>query len=472
MSFSRSARFKDGRHRDDGKHRDGAFGLSGGMRFGGRRDGKVATFAQIMGLEEEAKEPKDEEELENDPNCAHKVCVNRPLKMEKQGDLVRLIPYKKSKQHKIPKIKDNQIQDLKNIVQNAIDTANGGRAGPYLYSSLTTAANRAKALKEIVEFQKISQENGFATPAQWQQVLEDFGIRQKVVLGEETTDYDDMKDNVMKAIKRYAEKKDENGNLKRVSLADIHYKRFINKYLKEVKKYYLENTDVTAREVYAIGTPGLVATASVGHRVDDALTTAAVLKGEGLYSAYDEGTPKNFALAMSLDADIVKSQAAASGYNATAGKFPDLKNFEMNRDVIGRQYLKDDADANKLVSLIADDKIGIWTSPKLSVFTFITAYSDDLKDIKDLIETMYDLFISQTAKFLRDPKHLGRDKKWSMVPDGGKRGMKSAHKAAPRRSGRLALKAHHKSGKPHHKSGKVAHHKSRGRGRPKSHKRH
>ena len=471
MSFNRSSRFKDG-----------GSGMKFGRRFDGRHreDGKVADWAQIMN--DDSVRPMDQDyprQPEDEDDCEKKVCVNKPLKQQtSSGGLVRFIPYKKSKKHTVPKIKNSQFKDLMAAVMAELDA---NHSGAKTWSELSYP-EKGKALKNLLEFKKASLKYGFATDTEWQQVEEELGIKQKAVKGEETTDYTDMKAAVMEAIQRYAAKTDEHGQLRRVSLDDFQYKKFINKYLKEVKKYYLQDVKINERDIYPTGTTDILTTiASPGGKTVQPrgtnLATIELLKGKGLYSFYEETTAKKYPnAALNIDSLVVADQAKAAGMTPTtlaltvAGKrFPELEYFELNRDVIGRKFLADDAKANVLTKQSTDEKTGNWaTTPQLSVFTFITDDKDgNLAALKDLIETMYDLFITQTDKFLRDEKNVDRNEKWT----DGKHGMKSAHKAAPRRSGRLAARVM-KSGKAHHKSGKVAHHKSRGRGRPKSHKRH
>ena len=487
MSFSRAKRLdglkKDGRH-----HKGDGLGF-GGMRFGGRRDGKVASWAQIMN--DDSVRPMDQDyprqrQPEDEDDCEEKVCVNKPLKQQTSSNgLVRFIPYKKSKKHTVPKIKNSQFQDLMAAVLAELNTQNP-RATKW---SDLTPTEKGKVLKNLLDFKKASLKYGFATDTEWQQVEEELGIKQKAVKGEETTDYTDMKAAVMEAIQRYAAKPDEHGQLRRVSLDDLQYKKFINKYLKEVKKYYLQDVRINERDIGADTVNIFSVEAGVG-RVSIAAkaangtvgTTAGVpfFKGKGLYSFYAEGNAKGLdrnvlkfdKAALGVASTPVADQAKAAGYNATAAgkKFPELEYFELNRDVIGRKFLADDDKANALTKQSTVEKTGNWaTTPQLSVFTFITEDDNDgnLSALKDLIESMYDLFITQTEKFLRDEKNADRNEKWT----DGKHGMKSAHTAAARRSGRIAARMM-KSGKAaHHKSGKVAHQKSRGRGRPKSHKR-
>lgn len=464
---------KDGKHREDGfgfvrsfgrrdgkHHKDGGFGF--GRSFIGRRDGKVAPWAQIMHDDSEMKTVK----TENGDDCEEKVCVNKPLKMEKNGSLVRFIPYKKSKKHTVPRINDTQFKDLMEAVQSILGS---GKTWQTLSS-----ADKGRALKEIAEFQKVSEEYKFAEPDQWKQVLEELGIRHKAVKGENTTDYNDMKLRVREAIDRYAAKPDEHGNLRRVALDDLQYKKFINKYLKEVKKYYLEGATITPRSVADASVQIQNTVEGKGANKIAAITTKATqtqkfFRGKGLYEFYDEkdeslATPSEAVYAkatLAITAAVVKDQVTAAGGGATS--FPDLEYFEKNRDVIGRMYLKDDKIS--LQSLESVDKEGIWeeNKVKVSVFTFITAYDKDLAALKILIETMYNLFISQTDKFLREEINEDRDKKWT---DGGKRrGMKSAKaapKAAPRRSARLAHrgkstgKVYPKSKKGHGKGHKTS----------------
>ena len=184
------------------------------------------------------------------------ININQPLKAYKgKNGMIQFVPYsaKKNIKKKVPAMLDNDFDNTKAAAQAEIDTAAGPAGAPVANSSWTNlnGTQKAAALKGIRKLQKVSLSIGMVTDKQWEQIFEDLKIKSRPLKNQNTTDYKDMRDEVDKRIKEYAGKRNKYGFAKTVSLDDEDYKKYINKYLKSVRNYYMEENDlkVLARPV-------------------------------------------------------------------------------------------------------------------------------------------------------------------------------------------------------------------------------
>ena len=195
------------------------------------------------------------------------ININQPLKAYKgKGGMIQFVPYsaKKNIKKKVPAMLDNDFDNTKAAAQAEINSAAaaagavGIAVGAPAYVAGTdyqwkdlSASGKAAALKGIRKLQKVSLSIGMVSDKQWDQIFEDLKIKSRPLKNQNTTDYKDMRDEVDKRIKEYAGKRNKNGFAKTVSLDDEDYKKYINKYLKSVRNYYMEENDlkVLARPV-------------------------------------------------------------------------------------------------------------------------------------------------------------------------------------------------------------------------------
>lgn len=182
------------------------------------------------------------------------ININQPLKAYKgSGGMIQFVPYsaKKNIKKKVPAMLDNDFDNTKAAAQAEIDTAAGAGAVNASWTNLN-GTQKATALKGIRKLQKVSLSIGMVTDKQWEQIFEDLKIKSRPLKNQNTTDYKDMRDEVDKRIREYAGKRNKNGFAKTVALDDEDYKKYINKYLKSVRNYYMEENDlkVLARPVF------------------------------------------------------------------------------------------------------------------------------------------------------------------------------------------------------------------------------
>ena len=298
---------------------------SDGRRNNGVADGDLVTDSELdsfrQGYSNDQRQP---------------LNINQPMKAYKgKGGMIQFVPYsaKKNIKKKVPSMLDNDFDSTKASAQAEIDAAAAvllgrGIAAPppvagvdYLWKNLS-AKGKSDALKQIRKLQKVSLSIGMVTDKQWEQIFEDLKIKTKPLKNQNTTDYKDMRDEVDKRIREYAGKRNKNGFAKTVDLKDEDYKKYINKYLKSVRNYYMEENDlkVLARPVMArdgsadrhvfVNAPAAAAAAAaaVGLGAPTADSAAAnYIVGSGINP---ESTPQYTAIAI---AALAAAAAGASG---------------------------------------------------------------------------------------------------------------------------------------------------------------
>ena len=441
------------------------------------------------------------------------ININQPLKAYKgKGGMIQFVPYsaKKNIKKKVPAMLDNDFDNTKAAAQAEIDTAAGGAGAPALNSSWTNlnGTQKAAALKGIRKLQKVSLSIGMVTDKQWEQIFEDLKIKSRPLKNQNTTDYKDMRDEVDKRIREYAGKRNKNGFAKTVDLIDEDYKKYINKYLKSVRNYYMEENDLqpvarplftTAaapnRNIYVnlaaapapgggaapLGPGGAAAGDNfiIGSGLNPESTpvyTAALAAGNaGLYwlntqRAVRAGPAAAPVAGIRDEPNLVRILTAAAGVAgarniiavaAVAGPglggaavldaneraamaTADLSRFEKSRDIIKSPIL------NVANTALTTANMGTVNS-QISVFSDGVYYDStkendkSLKALQQLIEKLFKIFIDRTARFLEE--NPDADSEWKPLNDGGKR-KKHVSKSA---------KGHRRhSGSKHHKKKKSA----------------
>jgi len=210
------------------------------------------------------------------------ININQPVKAYKgRNGMIQFVPYsvKKDIKKKVPAMLDQDFDNTKASAQAEIIAAGGANA---TWPTLT-AQQKSDALKQIRKLQKVSLSIGMVDDKQWEQIFEDLKIKTKPLKNQNTTDYKDMREEVDKRIREYAGKRSKDGFAKTVKLDDEEYKKYINKYLKSVRNYYMEENDlkVVARPLFT--------TAAAANRNVYVNLAAAPAAGAGLAAALAAG---------------------------------------------------------------------------------------------------------------------------------------------------------------------------------------
>jgi hypothetical protein len=226
-------------------------------------------------------------------------------------------------------------------------------------------------------------------------------------------------------------------NARPISLADIKYKKYINKVLMKVREQYL---------------PEESGIASIEWTGDNQKTIS-------IYTFWDKSTNQK-----RLEKDANKlgaveiaahNKVASTAYDATAPAAADLRTYILAKSIITPKVL-DDAKA-ALGTATTQDKTGEAFksgADQLMVFTPLLADAStsksDLVALKELIEYIYDLFIERTKKMIKEKPELVLDFK-----DGGKAKAKAKtaaqrSKAAKRNSHGAKRNSHGARRKPSH----------------------
>ena len=393
--------------------------------------------------------------------------LSQPMRAYKDSKTkaIRFVPYspQKNLKKKVPQMLDQDFDDALVAARASIkDYSVGADAAPRAFGGLLPQ-DKAESMKMLRKLQKVYVSNGIVTSAQWAQILEELNIKSKVPKNENTTDYKDMKKEVAKRIREYAEQREKTGQNKTVDLENEGYKKYINKYLKSVRNYYIEENDLTV-------TPRPVHTArnALGQAVHTNLTVGPAAAAGNNRTAGDfiVGVGINPKSTPSIDAVSIAAAAAVGGVNvgyvftssqeaivgsaaAGAGEkrddalitlitptaarpaatvASDLLNFEKSRDIITTSIMNS---ATKLANIPIHFKVfsdGV---------AYDTVRDKELKKLNDLIEKLFKIFIEQTQKYIDE--NPGADAVWAAF-DGRKGAKKSAKK--PHHKGRSGKKMH------------------------------
>jgi hypothetical protein len=298
--------------------------------------------------------------------------------------LVKLVKYdtKSEKAKKIPKFQDNytKVDALVGAVKST-----GGTSDAQFKEIRAIRKLHVETLKTIddAQFKKILKKH--------QYINDDSTL-------DNTTDHKDLEKFVDAAIAKYQSVH----NARPISLADIKYKKYINKVLMKVREQYL---------------PEESGIASITWNTD-------AQKIASIYTFWDKSSN---AKVLEKDANklgaveiAAHNKVATTAYNATAPAAADLRTYILAKSIITPKVL-DDAKA-ALGTATTQDKTGEafkTGADQLMVFTPLLADASpsksDLVALKELIEYIYDLFIERTKKMIKEKPELVLDFK-----DGGK----------------------------------------------------
>lgn len=289
-------------------------------------------------------------------------------------NLVKMVKYNKSiaKSKKIPKFRDdfNKVNDM-------IPAIKGNPTKLQLDDVRAAKKTYVDLLKTI-------------DAEQFKLILRKKGYLNNVSNDDNTTNYADLEKFVDAAIKKYTDVH----STRPVSLKNAKYKQYINKVLMKVRSNYMpvvggvtvSSDKSTTQSIYDYWT------GTAGKDLD--FTTGKL--GEAEAKAFKVVTPTKEYNATSF--------ANTTG-RPTADEITALGTYAKSRTIILEEVKNDSTTALVKHDKIATDKTGeTFATSQLQVFTPLLAYSDDLKALKDLIETIYDIFIEKTKKKIEDDK--------------------------------------------------------------------
>ena len=253
------------------------------------------------------------------------ININQPVKAYKgKNGMIQFVPYsaKTNIKKKVPVMLDMDFDTVeaaaKQEILNAAGAAGGGPAGATEWKNLY-AGGKSIALKALRKLQKVSISTGMIDETQWDQIIENLGIKTRKSKNDNTTDYKDMREEVDKRIREYAGKRSKNGFAKTVDLKDEEYKKYINKYLKSVRNYYMEENDlkVLARPVFRnevavdrnihVGVDATVGPVGGAIAIGGGVATSDYILGSGINP---ESTPKT----TTVGPGAIAAGAAGSGF--------------------------------------------------------------------------------------------------------------------------------------------------------------
>jgi hypothetical protein len=266
--------------------------------------------------------------------------------------LVKLVKYdtKSEKAKKIPKFQDNYTKV--DALVGAVKTA-GGTSDVQFKEIRAIRKLHVETLKTFddAQFKKILKKHG--------DIIDDSTL-------DNTTDHKDLEKFVDAAIAKYQSVH----NARPISLADIKYKKYINKVLMKVREQYL---------------PEESGIASIGWAGDNQ-TTASI------YTFWDKSGALSKAVNSVGKSEIdAHDKVATTAYNTAAPAAADLRTYILAKSIITPKVL-DDAKA-ALGTATTQDKTGEafkTGADQLMVFTPLLADASpsksDLVALKDLIE--------------------------------------------------------------------------------------
>lgn len=290
-------------------------------------------------------------------------------------NLIKMVKYNKSiaKSKKIPKFRDdfNKVNDIIKPPQSGTPT-----------DAEMKIVREAK--KTYVDLLKT------IDAKQFEQILRKKGYLNNVSNDDNTTNYADLEKFVDAAIKKYTDVH----STRPLSLKNAQYKQYINKVLMKVRSNYIPAVGgVTVSSANKSSTQSIYEhwTGASGKELLFTSTKLGSLEA----AAFNALTAKNY------DA----TSFANSNNHPNTAEIAALQNYATSRTIINDTVKNDNTIALVKHDKIATDKTGeTFLTSHLQVFTPLLATSEELKALKDLIETIYDIFIEKTKKKIEDDK--------------------------------------------------------------------
>lgn len=343
------------------------------------RDGNGRAITSKDGLIRDFKKIIDRDQLDPMPEVPVKGGQMYYFKTatDAQGkQLTKIVPYdaERNKEKKVPKFKSNYVK-VNTLVKNA---------APSNY-------NEIRSIRKLYvdTLKAISSE-------QFERMLKEHGVIEKVEPGDNTTDHADLKKFVTEAIDTYKEVHPNRA----ISLSSQKYKEYIQKVLERVREQYYIDVDA-------------VVTFNSSTNFSEQQTIA-----------HAKGKITN---------------------DATTASASSIPNVAIEH---GKVDNKDKMNAaNKILKIIgataADNTTALTGSETLTILNPLTLWSQEREDLVALINELYKIFVEQTRQQLKEKPELG-----FQFSDGGKKKGLSGKKAY--RSGkRSGKKKGRKSPKKH-----------------------
>jgi hypothetical protein len=330
------------------------------------RDGNGRAITSKDGLIRSFKKIIDRDQLDPMPDVPVKGGQMYYFKTGKDVNgtpLTKIVPYDKevNKEKKVPKFKSNYTK-----VQGLVATA--------------APIGGTPDYDKLLKLRKLYVNTlGAITDKQFERMLKEQGVIEKVEEGDNTTDHADLKNFVEEAITTYRTVHPNRA----IDLSDKQYKSYINKVLERVREQYYKavNSVMTF----------------------DASAATKLNKDRGVSYAigalHNSGT-SNAATVLDVSADLVKfdTDAKVNAENKTMKIVPNLDNN---------------------TKLVKNDN--------LKILLPITVWSQEREDLVELIKELYKIFIEQTEQKLKANPEYG-----FTFSDGGRKGGKSHRRGAAR----------------------------------------
>lgn len=289
-------------------------------------------------------------------------------------NLIKMVKYNKSiaKSKKIPKFRDdfNKVNDI-------IKPPGSGTPTDAEMKIVREAKKTYVDLLKTIDAK------------QFEQILRKKGYLNNVSNDDNTTNYADLEKFVDAAIKKYTDVH----STRPVSLKNAKYKQYINKVLMKVRSNYMPVVGgVTVTSGGKSSSQSIYEhwTGAGGKELDFATSKIGWIEA----AAFKVLTPT---------LDYTVTSFANTGGRPDAGEIAALLLYAKSRTIILETVKNDSTTALVKHDAKPSDKTGqTFMTSHLQVFTPLLASSEELKALKDLIETIYDIFIEKTKKKIED----------------------------------------------------------------------
>ena len=287
-------------------------------------------------------------------------------------NLIKMVKYNKSiaKSKKIPKFRDdfNKVNDI-------IKPPGSGTPTDAEMKIVREAKKTYVDLLKTIDAK------------QFEQILRKKGYLNNVSNDDNTTNYADLEKFVDAAIKKYTDVH----STRPLSLKNAQYKQYINKVLMKVRSNYMP----------AVGGVTVLSNKSSTQSIYEHWTGAS--GKELLFTSTKLGSLEAAAFNALTAKNYDATSFANSNNHPNTAEIAALQNYATSRTIINDTVKNDNTIALVKHDKIATDKTGeTFLTSHLQVFTPLLATSEELKALKDLIETIYDIFIEKTKKKIED----------------------------------------------------------------------
>lgn len=307
------------------------------------RDGNGRAITSKDGLIRSFKKIIDRDQLDPMPEVPVRGGQMYYFKQgfDSQGkQLTKIVPYdaERNKERKVPKFKSNYTK-VDDLVKDA-----AGKT-PVEYEKIRTLRKLYVDTLNVI------------SAKQFERMLKEHGVIEKVEEGDNVTDHADLKNFVKEAIDTYKEVHPNRA----ISLSSQKYKEYIQKVLDRVREQYY-------------------------------IDVSAVVTFDASKSLSEQRT-----------IDYAKGKA---GKGTTTGGATDVATEESKVDSVTKMNA-----ANKALKIIganaSDDTTALNGTETLTILNPLTLWSQEREDLVALIKELYKIFIEQTKQRLKEKPELG-----------------------------------------------------------------